>query len=203
VVEYVKKGEKRGMGANRNEQYFLDWGFQYYVAARRGARAQLSPVTGNLYHHAIEMFLKARLSRSIPLEELKKKEFGHRLKSLWDAFKAEFSSEGLSQFDPLIDTLDRFESIRYPDEIVANGAQLVIAWDEKAAAGTGLKAGEAPPRYEIVVASLDKLIAEILKISSRSPAFFTGTGRLNDYARKALSYENSLASFFLPHNSEP
>ena len=68
--------------------WFLDLGFQYYVAARFGVRANLSPTTGNLFHHAIEMFLKARLSQSMASKDMKDK-FRHGLKRLWKAFKAE------------------------------------------------------------------------------------------------------------------
>jgi hypothetical protein len=46
---------------------FMKLGVQYYAAARA---IQLLPVTGNLYHHALEMFLKAGLSRKYSLAEL-------------------------------------------------------------------------------------------------------------------------------------
>ncbi len=45
------------------------------------------------------------------------------------------------------------------------------------------------------MADFDELIAEILRLSSWNPAFFTSP--LNDYAREALKYENPMASFFL------
>jgi hypothetical protein len=175
---------------------FLDFGFQYYVAARCGVRANLSPVTGNLFHHAVEMFLKARISQSMSSDDMKKK-FGHGLKLLWQAFKAEFPSVNLGRFDALVDALDRFESIRYPDEIVAKGAQLVIALDRNAATSTRQLSGTPVPRYEIVLADLDELIAEVLRVSSRNPAFFTNG--LNQYAREAMKYENPGANFFLPN----
>jgi len=58
---------------------FMRLGVQYYVAARSAALvgATLMPVCGNLYHHALEMFLKAGLSRKYSLAELKR--FGHKL----------------------------------------------------------------------------------------------------------------------------
>ena len=34
---------------------------QYYVAGRLAARTKLVPVYGNLFHHAVEMFLKTAL----------------------------------------------------------------------------------------------------------------------------------------------
>lgn len=93
----------------------------------------------------------------------------------------------LGQFDALIEMLERFESIRYPDEMIAKGAELVSALDRKAAASTGQLSGTRVPRYE-VMADLDELLAEILRRSSRNPAFFTA--RLNHYAWEAMRYEN-------------
>lgn len=52
---------------------FLDLGFQYYTAGRLAFLTQLTPITGNLFHHAIEMQIKARLSQTHTLEELSKK----------------------------------------------------------------------------------------------------------------------------------
>jgi hypothetical protein len=62
----------------RVDEEFMKLGVQYYVAARSAAWAGLLPVCGNLYHHTLEMFLKAGLSRKYSLRELQKK-FGHRL----------------------------------------------------------------------------------------------------------------------------
>src|SRR5262245_52180009 len=50
--------------AKKEERFrdiFYDCGMQYYVAARFAARAGLVPTHGNLFHHAIEMCLKAAL----------------------------------------------------------------------------------------------------------------------------------------------
>lgn len=62
---------KKQEAPNRHAyERFFHLAVQYYVAARFAARAHLIPVSGNLYHHAIEMMLKAQLSRSIPLQRL-------------------------------------------------------------------------------------------------------------------------------------
>src|SRR5271166_3217045 len=49
--------------SNALEDAFLHVGMQYYITARSAALANLLNVCGNLYHHAIEMLLKAVLSR--------------------------------------------------------------------------------------------------------------------------------------------
>jgi len=63
-----------------SDEKLLGFGFQYYIVARCGVRAHLLPVTGNLFHHAIEMFLKARLSQSMSSKEMKK-QFSHRMET--------------------------------------------------------------------------------------------------------------------------
>ena len=50
------------MGSTEWEEFFRTAG-QYYVAGRYAAFAGFIPVTGNLLHHAIELFLKGGLSK--------------------------------------------------------------------------------------------------------------------------------------------
>jgi hypothetical protein len=53
------------------DEHFLSLGIQYYAAARLAVLAELSPVFGNLYHHAIEAFLKAQLSQKFHSKSLR------------------------------------------------------------------------------------------------------------------------------------
>jgi hypothetical protein len=108
------------------EEAFVGLGLQYYVAARSAAWAGLVPVCGNLYHHALELLLKAGLSQNHSLKELGKKPFSHDLSNLWNTFKAEFPSTELPQFDPTIADIDDFEDIRYPDKVLKNGATMRV-----------------------------------------------------------------------------
>ena len=57
----------------------------------------LSPVTGNLLHHAIEMYLKGALSKTKSLSELK--QFWHNLPDIWAAFKVQANNNALDRFD--------------------------------------------------------------------------------------------------------
>ena len=97
--------------SDRAELNFGDLGVQYYVSARCAAQAGLIPVCGNLFHHAVEMLLKARLSQKHSLEELGHKPFGHRLPALWTAFKAEFSTIDLGAFDLVIGGKDQVRRV--------------------------------------------------------------------------------------------
>src|SRR6516165_2634774 len=98
------------MSSGREAEEFAKLGVQYYVAARAAAWARLLPVTGNLYHHTLEMFLKAGRSRKFSLAELKRK-FGHRLPDIWSEFKIEFPALELGAFDDTIEDVEDFEEV--------------------------------------------------------------------------------------------
>ena len=178
------------------DTHFLGLGVQYYTAARSAVLAGLSPVCGNLYHHAIEMLLKARLSQTHSLERLSRRPFGHNLCALWNAFKAEFPTAGLDQFDETVATLDRIERIRYPDATIEEGAEIIIQWEPGPASSTYAPEITPPPRYQIVVTEIDWLVARIFEVCSRNPAFFTGS--MNDYAREAIMRDNPACSGWFP-----
>jgi hypothetical protein len=170
------------------EMKFMSLGVQYYTAARSAVLAGLVPVCGNLYHHAVEMLLKACLSQTRSLEELSKRPFGHSLCPLWNAFKAEFPAANLNHFDDTIATLDRFERIRYPDETIEEGAAFIIQWDPAPVSSTYAPGITPTPRYQIVVTDIDRLVARIFQVGSKNPLFFTR--RMNEYAREAIRRNN-------------
>ncbi len=178
------------------ELHFLNLGVQYYVAARCAALAGLPSVCGNLYHHAIEMLVKARLSQTRTLEVLSQRDFGHNLKALWTAFKAEFPGAGLEQFDDTVVTLHRFERLRYPDAIIQEGAAVQVMWalgTVSSSYGLGIT---PPPTYRIVVTEIDYLVARIFEVSSYNPAFFTGP--LRQYGHDAISRDNPVGDVWFP-----
>src|SRR4051794_29649109 len=102
---------------SRETEAFFSLGVQYYVAARFSAFARFSPVCGNLFHHAIEMFLKGYLASKRSLADLKN--LGHRLGSLWGHFKQDTGDCALARFDQTVTDLDAVESIRYPGRVLA------------------------------------------------------------------------------------
>lgn len=116
-------------------RHLFSLAFQYYVAARQSAAFHLMPVAGNLYHHAIEMFLKGALCGRYMLQDFQRK-FGHDLITLWDAFRKEYPTAQLDEFDLVIAELNHFERLRYPDAIIIeerkyfstyNGQQLLTS----------------------------------------------------------------------------
>lgn len=64
------------MSISQKESFF-NIGTQYYIAARFSALSRLLPVSGNLFHHAIEMYFKGYLVTKFALTDLKS--LGHRL----------------------------------------------------------------------------------------------------------------------------
>jgi hypothetical protein len=167
-------------------------GVQYYAAARSAVLCGLLPICGNLFHHAIEALLKARLSQKCSLLQIKKLggRTGHKLPPLWNAFKAEFPGAGLEQFDSTITDLERFERLRYPDAVIEEGAVMLV--------GTFIDAPgtSSPPRYQIDPPIIDLLVARIFELCSRNPAFFTNG--MNSYAREAITRNNPVGERFVP-----
>jgi hypothetical protein len=171
--------------------YFMGLGVDYYVAGRSIALTQRMPLVGNLFHHAIEMMLKARMAHRYSLRELAR-EFRHDLPRLWEAFKPDFPNIDLREFDETVRTLAAFERIRYPDNVMAEGMRVRLDWTkpDPAWASTGRE-----PEYSVVVNDIDRLMAKIFEVSSRNPFFFTN--RLNDYARSALTHLNPVVDLLL------
>jgi len=77
--------------SEESKHWWFDLATQYYVAARFSAFAGLLPVYGNLFHRAIEMFLKGYLSSQLTLAELKN--FHHNLQRIWNRFKQEVADQ--------------------------------------------------------------------------------------------------------------
>ena len=99
------------------------------TGGRAAALSHCIFTTGNLLHHAVEMLLKGHLSKTVSLKDLaSRKKFGHKLSNSWAAFKGDFPADDLTEFDAMIDALNEFENIRYPDEILAHGVMIGIGF---------------------------------------------------------------------------
>jgi len=152
---------------------FFRYGCQYYVAGRYGVFASLLPVAANLHHHAIEMLLKGALSKSMTLKEMKDK-LGHKLEWCWEAFKAQADDASLNRFDRVIQELNKFEDIRYPDKLLELGASMLFDVT-KAGAAMASVGGVSQPQYRLCLEEIDELVAEIFKIGNRNIDVYLGT----------------------------
>jgi hypothetical protein len=181
------------LDSERIDIEFMKLGVDYYVAGRCMARAQRLPVVGNLFHHAVEMMLKARLVQKHSLDDLRR--LSHDLTRLWEAFKADFPGVDLREFNGTVASLAAFERIRYPDKILAEGMAARLEWAGPIAGP--LNPERVEPEYVLVVNDIDLLTATIFRVSSRNPWFFI---MVNDYARDVVVYRNPEADFLLaPH----
>jgi hypothetical protein len=178
-------------GGDRDEtMHFVRHACQYYAAARFAMHAQCMPICGILFHHSVEMLLKAGLSRQRELSELEK--IKHKLKVLWRHFKSDFHDPNLKQHDKTISGLDKFDAIRYPDDILRYGMGTTAQWRRPAAEVITYGGIKTPRKYVIVVSEIDNLTADLFKTCSWNPGTFMET---NPAALEAVSRYNDHSEF--------
>jgi hypothetical protein len=143
---------------------------EYYAAARGAVFAGSHTVPGNLFHHAIELYLKGVLSADLPQSGLSK--YRHDLKRLWKDYKRKNPSSDLSVFDATINALHKFEAIRYPDAIAAKGMFYALPISRPDPPLTfSVASGSTPPTYFLVVNEVDALVRAIFDTASVNPTF--------------------------------
>src|SRR3954468_4747254 len=163
------------------DRVYYELGLQYYLAAK--GLSEISRhcclVTGTLFHHAIEMFLKSRLCGVTSKAE--RKSLGHKLPKIWKRFKAEDADPALAAFDPVIERIHKFERIRYPEPVVEEGMILSIGRGFGDTKPVQMLEGPQYPEYFLDLDQVEKLVAVILpKLGFNLEAFkfrFTDDGR--------------------------
>jgi hypothetical protein len=186
LARSVFQGKRKVIPSERVINEFFKYGSQYYVAGRYGMFAGLMPVAGNVHHHAIEMLLKGTLSSTMDLDELKTK-LRHRLPRIWREFKKQATDPTLTKFDKVIRELNKFEDIRYPDNLLRRGASLLFDIT-KAGASQSFVSGVSVPQYRLCLEDIDELVEMIFRIANRNPAAFLGF--MKDEARQVLRQDN-------------
>jgi hypothetical protein len=172
---------------DRLKQEYFRTAVQYYVTARYAACAGFLPVSGNLFHHAIEMHLKGYLCTNSTEDQLKK--FGHKLQSLWARFKEDAADSALDSYDHTIEAVDKFERIRYPEDIIAKGIRATISFKNGPfAIETDVK--HKQPKYDLCVHELDALAQIIFQMAKLNPKYFTTGMLLNSDASAYLKKFN-------------
>lgn len=138
-------------------------GLQYYIAARYAAFSAFVPVCGNLFHHAVEMYLKGYLSQS--LNEAQRRDLGHDLQKSWNLFKTDVADPSLSKFDALISEPNKHGDIRYPEKSIRDGMTAYILRPGSGGTTTVGISPQAGAQYEIRVDELDALSKIIIEKS--------------------------------------
>jgi hypothetical protein len=170
---------------------FYSTGMNHYVGARWATFAGLMPAYGNQFHLAVEMFLKGALvEKGLAPEDLRR--FRHNLKRLWKAFKKHYDNGTLAQFDQLIQKLDRFEKIRYPDQIVKG---LTMGISIGAGEQNTVRTLTPLPHYEVNLAAIDGLVRAIVQRTSVNPKALM-LRLLRPETKDALSRHNPEAGFW-------
>jgi hypothetical protein len=173
-----------------NAEIFAKSGCEYYAVARFAMYAQGSYVCGNLFHHAVEMLLKAGLAKhGMTLSELK--DMGHDLKELWRAYKEDHSEADLERHNKTIKRLDKHEDIRYPNPGL-HSIGVSLEWSGEPGKVTTFGGLRTPKQYAVVVSDIDDLVADVLTTSSWNPGVFMGT---NEAALEAVKRHNKHAIF--------
>ena len=155
--------------------HFAQLAIQYYIAGRAAAIHQLSPILGNLLHHAVEMSFKAALAHTHSLSQLKS--LGHSLPKLWAAFALIYPAAAVPRFQAAVDALHRFEELRYPESVFVNGAMMQFAL-HRAHVGTSGPGGASVPSYLMVLEDVDELEEAIFSTMNLNPKFFAARSRL-------------------------
>lgn len=167
-------------------QEYFSGAIQYHVSARFAAFAGFIPVSGNLAHHAVEMYLKGYLCRN--LTEKERRSLGHNLRKIWRRVKQDAGDTTLDKFDATISAINKFERIRYPEEIVRRGMTATVGFKRGAAVKDNTSPGRQKPSFELVIDDLDAIAERVLEISKANPRFFTDG--LNNDARAYLKMSN-------------
>lgn len=181
--------------AQRAKHLFVQLAFQYHVAGRLAVIDGLSPVCGNLLHHAVEMALKAALTDVLTLPDLKK--LNHSLPKIWGAFTSSFPDADISVLNQAIAQLDRFEDLRYPDYVLANGATIRVAlFREHIIPDQSGKPCVEPstPEFLLVLEDIDGLLELVLEKAQINPPGYIAS--MSRQAREHLSLHNRHASRF-------
>jgi hypothetical protein len=173
-----------------NAVFFAKSGCEYYAVARFAMYAQRSDVCGNLFHHAVEMLLKAGLANhGKNLSELAR--MGHDLKKLWRAYKDDHAEADLERRNKTINRLDKHEDIRYPNPAL-HSIGVSMEWSGEPGGVKTFGGLKTPKQYAVVVSDIDDLVADVLRTSSWNPGVFMGT---NEAALEAVKRHNKHAIF--------
>jgi hypothetical protein len=123
-----------------------------------------------------------------------REKFGHSLPKCWITFKRTFPGEDLTEFDTMIAELDKFEKIRYPDNLLIQGAGIGFGfgrWQPPI-----MSCAKPVPQHTVAIGDVDAFFARAIKLCRMNPeayfSFLTERGRemltkYNDHANGWLS----------------
>ncbi len=164
---------------------------QHYAAGRLSFRNTGLQVTGHLLHRAIEYGFKAALIQSLSLSELKR--IGHSVTKLHRQLEPLWPALATEKHRSAVESLDRWENIRYPRLRSGSGRLTVISpFPLPPDSAASLDGSASVERYQIVVQDIDELFAQALAAARLNPdAFFVS---LSELAREKVREFNAVES---------
>ena len=173
---------------DRLQMMYFDTALHYQIAARYATSAGFVPASGNLVHHALEFYLKGALIER--LDEAARRKLHHNLRRLWRMYKKERNNSALDKFDQTIRDINKFERIRYPEEILKLGMVAEIGFVRNAGVAPRPPGARKPPgaRYQLALDEVDELVKRIFQIEDMNPNFYVDS--LNEHARRYLDHRN-------------
>ena len=183
---------KKLQPASAHQQNFGELGLEYFVCGRFSFFCGF-PVTGNLLHHAVEMFLKMAMTKYYSDEQFKKV-FRHRLRRLWKEFKKKNKRVPLNSYDQVIKDLDKWENIRYPTP-----EYKLLSLGLNRSPTPAKRRGPTPNPYALWLSEVDELVRVIFQTSEISPKrfrrVFIGT-EIGPEAKRFYDFENKFPLSF-------
>jgi hypothetical protein len=155
-------------------QLAIRYGLQYYVAGRFATANRFTPVCANLLHHAVELLLKGCLSYddSRPtIEKYGHKDvYGHNILLLWGAFKTRQPAPVPVEFDAIVAALHAFEELRYPEQLIRDGA--IIRINPLVEEPIPADRQERERSYNLALPAIDRLMGLLFNASNANPEAF-------------------------------
>ena len=171
--------------SDMTDHLFISAGMHYYVAGRYAVFAGLNPTAANLLHHAAEMVLKGALAKKgMDLKALRG--LSHDLPRIWREFAAQYKIDG-STFDGVIAELQKFETVRYPDEIVKKGLKSEIGRGEP-------RPTSGDTTHALWLGEIDELMDKVFTVGSIGHKAFASCLPMPS-AKEYLIKENGVAAW--------
>ena len=148
----------------------IRYGLEYYVAGRFAIAHHFIPVGANILHHAVEMLLKACLAKLDGPGSVR--EYGHRLVPLWQDFKRRCTVPVPDEFELIIQGLDAFEEIRYPERLIRDGARITIDVFNVEAPPLQSNGMRTEKSYSLKLPQVDRLMGLLFEASGANPPAF-------------------------------
>jgi len=168
------------MSDDPSQSSFMEAGLEYLISGRFAIANRMIAIAGNLYHHGIEYILKSYLLNTMSVADIRL--LGHNLVNIWNKTKSNMPNIELNKFDSIIQRLNLFERIRYPDRIIREGAIISFSMT-KTPAFKQLNPDVNIPVYELSVEEIEELVSFLIAISRINIKFY-----VNQYGNEVIPF---------------